>query len=260
MQSSTVPDASLTIDPLQSRPHERHSRPRRFPLAGKSKNETSSQTQLFLCRKATNNVDPQFIIEGLITVICTLLTLFFLPDYPSRANFLTEDDKKFVEARVRVKGGGYTNEHATKKEILKTAFSPRMLAHYLAYLVNSVPIGSLTFFSPQIVNGLGFSSIEAQLMTGGFDDLGGFSNQSVSGTNLANVLEQYPPGSSATSSASSSAGAPTTSTRAAGTSRPSRPSAASAGSQPVCSQRMHTPRDTAASSSALAVLSPARAR
>jgi hypothetical protein len=48
----------------------------------------------------------QFIIEGLITIFCTLLTLFFLPDYPSSAKFLTEDDKKFIEARIKVKGGG----------------------------------------------------------------------------------------------------------------------------------------------------------
>ena len=58
-------------------------------------------------------------------------------------------------------------------------FSPRMLAHYLAYLLNCVPIGSLTFFSPQIVNGLGFSSIEAQLMTGELMISGGL--KSVSG-------------------------------------------------------------------------------
>jgi hypothetical protein len=108
----------------------------------------------------------QFVIEGLITVFCTLLTLFYLPDYPSRAKFLTEDDKKFIEARIQVKGGGYTNEHATRKEVMETVFSPRMMSHYLAYIFNCVPLGSLTFFSPQIVNGLGFSSIEAQLMTG----------------------------------------------------------------------------------------------
>jgi hypothetical protein len=108
----------------------------------------------------------QFIIEGLITIFCTLLTLFFLPDYPSSAKFLTEDDKKFIEARIKVKGGGYTNEHATRREVMETLFSPRMLAHYLAYICNCVPLGSLTFFTPTIVNGLGFSSIRAQLMTG----------------------------------------------------------------------------------------------
>jgi hypothetical protein len=49
---------------------------------------------------------------------------------------------------------------------METLFSPRMLSHYLAYICNCVPLGSLTFFTPTIVNGLGFSSIEAQLMTG----------------------------------------------------------------------------------------------
>lgn len=109
----------------------------------------------------------QFIIEGLITVFCTLLTLFFLPDYPSSAKWLTDDDKKFIEARIKVKGGGYTNERSTRREVLETCFSPRMLAHYLAYICDCVPLGSLTFFTPTIVNGLGYSSIQAQLMTGG---------------------------------------------------------------------------------------------
>jgi hypothetical protein len=49
---------------------------------------------------------------------------------------------------------------------METLFSPRMLSHYLAYICNCVPLGSLTFFTPTIVNGLGYSSIEAQLMTG----------------------------------------------------------------------------------------------
>ena len=64
-----------------------------------------------------------------------------------------------------MKGGGYTKEHATKKEIMETVASPRMLAHYFAYLVNCIPLGSLTFFSPTIVSGLGFDSVQAQLMT-----------------------------------------------------------------------------------------------
>jgi MFS family permease len=106
-----------------------------------------------------------FIIEGLITVVCVLLVVLFLPDYPSRAKFLSEDDKKFVEDRIKIKGGGYTNAHATKKEIMETAFSPRMLAHYLAYTTDCVPLGSLTFFTPTIVSGLGYMSIRAQLMT-----------------------------------------------------------------------------------------------
>lgn len=106
-----------------------------------------------------------FIIEGLITVVCVLPVYFFLPDYPSRARWLNASDKQFVEDRIRVKGGGYTKAHASRSEIVTTCFSPRMLAHYLAYLVNCIPLGSLTFFTPTIVTGLGFESIRAQLLT-----------------------------------------------------------------------------------------------
>ncbi|KAK5163761.1 uncharacterized protein LTR77_010434 [Saxophila tyrrhenica] len=106
-----------------------------------------------------------FIIEGLITVASVALVIFFLPDYPARAKFLSEDDKAYVEGRIAVKGGGYTKEHATKHEVWETVCSPRMLLHYLAYLTDCVPLGSLTFFTPTIVTGLGFDSIKAQLMT-----------------------------------------------------------------------------------------------
>ena len=43
--------------------------------------------------------------------------------------------------------------------------SPRMLAHYAAYLFCMVPLGSMTFFAPTIVNGLGYDSLKANLMT-----------------------------------------------------------------------------------------------
>ncbi|KAF2174737.1 MFS general substrate transporter [Zopfia rhizophila CBS 207.26] len=105
------------------------------------------------------------IIEGLVTVLSVLLVVFFLPDYPSRAPFLNSEDKKFAEGRLQRQGGGFTKTHATKAEIIETCFSPRMLAHYSAYVTDCVPLGSLTFFTPTIVNGLGYSSIEAQLMT-----------------------------------------------------------------------------------------------
>ncbi|KAI3396505.1 hypothetical protein diail_12125 [Diaporthe ilicicola] len=106
-----------------------------------------------------------FIIEGIITVMSVLPTLLVLPDYPARAKFLTDDDKRLAEDRLKERGGGYSREHATKKEIVDTFMSPRMLAHYFAYIANVVLQGSFTFYSPTIVTGLGYQSIQAQLMT-----------------------------------------------------------------------------------------------
>jgi hypothetical protein len=40
-----------------------------------------------------------------------------------------------------------------------------MLAHYFTYILDCIPLGSLTFYTPTIVSGLGYESIEAQLLT-----------------------------------------------------------------------------------------------
>lgn len=108
-----------------------------------------------------------FIIEGLITTVCTVLVIFFLPDWPSsrRSRWLSDEDKRFAEDRLKIEGGGYTRAHASNPEILATCFSPRMLAHYFTYILDCIPLGSLTFYTPSIVTGLGYHSIEAQLLT-----------------------------------------------------------------------------------------------
>lgn len=75
-----------------------------------------------------------FIIEGVITVLLSFVLVFCLPDYPSKSRWLAENEKKAWEERLRVQGAGYSRAHATRKEILATCFSPRMLTHYLIYV------------------------------------------------------------------------------------------------------------------------------
>jgi len=77
---------------------------------------------------------PTKLVEGIVTVLCVPLVLWFVPDYPARAKWLSEDDKQYISDRIAVRGGGYTKEHASRKEILTTLFHPRMVAHYFAYL------------------------------------------------------------------------------------------------------------------------------
>jgi len=40
-----------------------------------------------------------------------------------------------------------------------------MLAHYFTYTLDCIPLGSFTFYTPTLVTGLGFTSLEAQLLT-----------------------------------------------------------------------------------------------
>ena len=63
------------------------------------------------------------------------LVVRFLPDWPSSAPWLSEDEKQCIDAQVQAAAGsGFTREHASRREILETCFSPRMVAHYLSYV------------------------------------------------------------------------------------------------------------------------------
>lgn len=77
-----------------------------------------------------------FIIEGVITVLMSFALVFFLPDYPSTAKWLTRREKTAWEARLREQGAGYSRDHASKNEVLAACFSPRMMLHYTIYVSN----------------------------------------------------------------------------------------------------------------------------
>ncbi|CAN9227865.1 unnamed protein product [Alternaria alternata] len=91
-----------------------------------------------------------------LPLCCWVYLLNFLDR--ARAKWLSNAEKKFAVDRLADRGGGYNQEHATRKEILDTCFSPRMLLHYIAYVADVVPQGSFTFFTPTIVTGLGYVS------------------------------------------------------------------------------------------------------
>ncbi|OAP54580.1 hypothetical protein AYL99_11028 [Fonsecaea erecta] len=106
-----------------------------------------------------------FIIEGVITVVLSFALLFCLPDYPSIAKWLSPEEKKAYDDRLGEEGASYSRAPATRKETLETCFSPRMLLHYGIYLINTVPLASFTFYTATIITGLGYKSLEAQLLT-----------------------------------------------------------------------------------------------
>lgn len=125
-----------------------------------------------------------FIIEGSVTVATTFLIVLCGINYPATAKWLSEEEREFAIQRLEEQQSGYTNEPASRREIIETFFGPRMLLHYITYvsiklvfsiwnsrtnifpqLTNVIVFQGLVYFKPTIVRGLGFSSVEAQLMT-----------------------------------------------------------------------------------------------
>ncbi|OQD85593.1 hypothetical protein PENSOL_c097G05563 [Penicillium solitum] len=106
-----------------------------------------------------------FIVEGIITILCTGLIIAFMPNFPDTAKWLSEEEKDFAQRRLGEQSISFTSEPASRGEIIETCVGPRMIAHYCTYLSNVIVVSSLVYFCPTIVAGLGYTSIEAQMMT-----------------------------------------------------------------------------------------------
>ncbi|CAF4434891.1 unnamed protein product, partial [Didymodactylos carnosus] len=108
-----------------------------------------------------------FLLEGAPTVCLAILTFFFLADFPARAKWLNQCEKDLLadrllrDADVIVDDGGDMSW-----EQIKSAFLDwQVLFYMLIYFSTVTPAYSLKFFLPTIINDMGYSVVNTQLLT-----------------------------------------------------------------------------------------------
>ncbi|KAF8252198.1 MFS general substrate transporter [Wilcoxina mikolae CBS 423.85] len=106
-----------------------------------------------------------FILEGIPSCLSAIAVWFWLPDYPETADWLTCDEAHLAVQRLAYNGSKGSSASMTWAEARATLMDWRLYVHYLIYFTMSVSFSSLSLFTPSIVNGLGYSSLQAQLMT-----------------------------------------------------------------------------------------------
>ncbi|KAG6002742.1 hypothetical protein E4U21_002799 [Claviceps maximensis] len=106
-----------------------------------------------------------FLLEGLPSVLSSVLVWFLLPDYPETASWLSDDEKRLAVARLARQGSHGQGKSLTWAEAKSTLLEWRLWAHYLIYFGISPPFSSLSLFTPSITAGLGYENLLAQLMT-----------------------------------------------------------------------------------------------
>lgn len=105
-----------------------------------------------------------FIIEGAPTVAFAPVVYFLLPDSPGSARFLTEAQQTHAVERMQ------TRDHTKKSHIqwqqfLAGATDYRNIVHTLIHFMCNYSFAGLSNFLPTIVQGMGYSSINAQGLT-----------------------------------------------------------------------------------------------
>ncbi|KAK1980648.1 major facilitator superfamily transporter [Colletotrichum cereale] len=116
-----------------------------------------------------------FIIEGALTVSFGLLAWILLPAGPGSAWFLTSQERRFAADRMKADSAlfvkhmydsdGVEKDRLTKRDFVETAKDWKFWYVLAFNICASVPGQAFSVFLPLVVQGLGYSSIEANLMS-----------------------------------------------------------------------------------------------
>ena len=90
---------------------------------------------------------------------------FFIYNYPATAKFLTTEEREQVLARLRHDSDATRDEKFTWSAVVQALRDPKIYLYGLCYHTTCLPGFTLSYFLPTIINDLGYSAANAQLLT-----------------------------------------------------------------------------------------------
>lgn len=105
-----------------------------------------------------------FCLEGIATVLVAILSFFYMQDYPETGNFLAEPERLYVVNMVKQDANHLSSRFDTKF-IWQAIKDYKTYVQILIYLGMLVPGYAIALFSPTIINELGYSAANAQLLS-----------------------------------------------------------------------------------------------
>lgn len=106
-----------------------------------------------------------FIIEGLLTIVVSLLAYLFIANYPSTARFLTPRERTYVSTRLAIDSDATASETFNWAAVRACLRDPKCWLYGLAFHTLSLPLYTLSLFLPSIIKSLGYTAARAQLLS-----------------------------------------------------------------------------------------------
>ncbi|ETI19408.1 hypothetical protein G647_09241 [Cladophialophora carrionii CBS 160.54] len=106
-----------------------------------------------------------FILEGLLTIVVSAGSYFFIHNYPDTAKFLNEDEREYIQNRLRLDSDATQHEKLDWANVKKAFTDVKCWLYALGFHSLSLPLYTLSLFLPSIIKSLGYTSATAQLMT-----------------------------------------------------------------------------------------------
>ncbi|KAL4917576.1 major facilitator superfamily domain-containing protein [Aspergillus aurantiobrunneus] len=106
-----------------------------------------------------------FILEGLATIILAVIAKFIIVDWPESATFLTDEERAILLRRLAEDQGEAQMNQLDNKSMRRTFSDPKIYLGPIMYfgIVNTGY--AVSFFTPTILEQLGWAAIRAQVMS-----------------------------------------------------------------------------------------------
>ncbi|KAK4168374.1 high-affinity nicotinic acid transporter [Cladorrhinum sp. PSN259] len=103
-----------------------------------------------------------FLIEGVLTCILAVVAWVWLPVGPQNAWFLCQDEQKLIKERIQPETEVASN---WKTDVIETCRDWKLWFVLVCNICASVPATAFSVFLPLVVEGMGYTSVEANLMS-----------------------------------------------------------------------------------------------
>ncbi|KAG2132980.1 MFS general substrate transporter [Suillus clintonianus] len=104
-----------------------------------------------------------FCLEGIVTVLVACFSFFYMEDYPETAKFLTEPERLYIMNMLKQDANDLSTQFDTQF-VWQAVKDCKTYVQMLIYMGLLVPGYAISLFAPTIINELGYSAANAQLL------------------------------------------------------------------------------------------------
>ncbi|KAL4807202.1 major facilitator superfamily domain-containing protein [Aspergillus unguis] len=106
-----------------------------------------------------------FLVEGIATVLFGVAIWFLVPDFPETATWLSDKEKRFIQARLPANAPRASEQDFKLSEIVSSLKDLRLWLFTLIWATFTVGTHGVTFYQSTVIADLGYTSIaQAQLL------------------------------------------------------------------------------------------------
>jgi len=103
-------------------------------------------------------------LEGIATILVAFTAYFFMYDYPDTASFLTDAERHYVIEMLKQDSNNLSTEYDLRF-VLQALKDYKVYVQVGIYIGLLVPVYAIALFTPTIINELGYSAANAQLLS-----------------------------------------------------------------------------------------------